>query len=624
MLSRPTLRAGNVETPILKRVLRSAGPLPPALSGDASSPWAEASLSLDEVIDAYDHASQVLNTRQGHTDPQESETFRSELSLLVREKETVLRGHPDDPRHDFFIVIPVAERPLMLQNCLNSLRAHVDEFPYGRELHMSPIGTVRDKFTVIIVDDSKNPVNIASHRAIAESLPGQGLRSEYLGLEEQQDLLRSLPADQRHSLHRMIGPLDDAGVPGHKGPSVSRNLAHLFLARRLAESPSPERALIWYVDSDEEFTSLSDEGAGVVLAFFHEIDRVFRTGDIDVLTGKVFGDPPVAPAVMTGGLLEDLDACLQTIMGMNPDEPCVFHADKQIHPHSAAYNDLRSLFGFSEPVGPIPFQCPVREPHVISDALKAVAEILPAFFHGRHPTRPIPASAETRIPLTPARTVYTGNYVLRPTALGYFIPFAPLRLRMAGPVLGRLLRKDLGDRFLAGPFPLLHRRVLPGQAESEFRAGVSGAEMGHNLSRELESQFWGDVVLFTLETLVEGGYPDVVPPYAAIVETLRETTGTLQTFYDQNRTKVKEKSKRLLAAMQGGSRWRDRTELQGPLERIKSIVLSLDAGFSPHTLNFTGTAEFTVTLNRLAAYIEAYPADHRNWQSVVNELFAGT
>jgi len=609
----------RVHAPLLEGVLAAAKDVVPSFTrfwGPKAPP------SLQHLLDAYDHAEEFLTNCPPPPSGRDRAAATRLLRELLLEKESLLNRFPDDPRHDFFIVIPVAERPTMLANCLQSLRQHLKEFPYGREWLQSPTGGVRDKLTVVVVDDSEDPANMARHRNLSEGLHEQGLRSEYFGLEEQKEVLGRLSADQRDGLCRILGSLSGPSLPGHKGASASRNLACLYLARQLAEASHPERTLIWFVDSDEEFKTVADNGRGREVPFFHAIDRVFRRNPIEILTGKVFGDPPVAPAVMVGGLLEDMESLFQNILTMNPAAPCPFHRETDAPVHSAAYNDLRILFGFSDPTGPVPFPCPLSERHDSAAALKAFIEVLPAFFHGRHPTRPV-SPDEVSGNLTPARTVYTGNYVLRPAGLRHFIPFAPLRLRMAGPVLGRLLRNRLQNRFVSGPFPLLHRRVLPGQAESEFRAGIKGSGIGLSLAREFEAQFWGDVVLFAVESLAEQGYPETQPSREVISGTLQETAKQLMERYEEVRKTVTERANRLLALFHSaGPLWTREPELERLIEVAKDVVLAVEAGLSEKTSHFSRETPPDRNLETLAKFIEAYREDEEAWHSVLKALEA--
>ncbi len=121
----------------------------------------------------------------------------------------------------------------------------------------------------------------------------------------------------------------------------------------------------------------------------------------------------------------------------------------------------------------LPLPAAWRE-HAEADCFAHFAGRLNSFFYGEHPTRISyyePAELfSARV--QPARTVYAGNYVFRPAALKYFIPFASLRLRMSGPTLGRLVKAELGPRFVSANLPMLHKRTVESGGQAEFRPGI--------------------------------------------------------------------------------------------------------------------------------------------------------
>jgi len=90
--------------------------------------------------------------------------------------------------HDFVIVIPVADRPRQLAACLASLQALLRRHPY-------PGGVA-----VLIADDSREPGNLAHHRALAEDCARGGLPAHHLGQAEQLALLDSLSPQLRTRL----------------------------------------------------------------------------------------------------------------------------------------------------------------------------------------------------------------------------------------------------------------------------------------------------------------------------------------------------------------------------------------------------------------------------------------
>lgn len=372
-------------------------------------------------------------------------------------------------RHRFIVAVPVADRPQHLKACLDSLAALNRRHPAGGAI------------SVLIADDSARPEAGERHRELATACTTQGLPGEYFGLAEQQACLER--AQDAAALQGIVGRV---ALP-HKGAARMRNLVYLHLAGRVSDD-----TLILFIDSDQEFIPEID--------YFHRLDALFGNNPIQVLTGKVVGDPPVSPAVMAGNFLADALGFLHRARTCDLAAPCDFHTGAP-PAADAAYHDLAGLFGFAEQ-GIFAYACDLDGPHTRNDALAHFASRLKRFFYGEHPTRKSHYQPEPEggLGLVPARTLYTGNYCLRPAALRYFIPFAPLRLRMAGPTLGRILKAELGAGFVSANLPMLHRRTLA-EGLSEFRPGVADDNAGMDLSGEYERQFYGDVMLFTVERL---------------------------------------------------------------------------------------------------------------------------
>ena len=80
-----------------------------------------------------------------------------------RELEALIARQGVDNRHSIVIVIPVADRPQQLQNCLESLVSLCQRFGYGGA---SARGYA--KLSVLIADDSKEPANIKQHQKLVE------------------------------------------------------------------------------------------------------------------------------------------------------------------------------------------------------------------------------------------------------------------------------------------------------------------------------------------------------------------------------------------------------------------------------------------------------------------------
>ena len=110
------------------------------------------------------------------------------------------------PLYDFIIVIPVADRPRMLGNCIRSLTDHLNRHPYGQSSF--------EHISLLIVDDSADPDSLNMHRRLAGLVSSQGLSTDYFGLEEQGTLLDGLNAEHRSALGRIIGLFEPGTLPG--------------------------------------------------------------------------------------------------------------------------------------------------------------------------------------------------------------------------------------------------------------------------------------------------------------------------------------------------------------------------------------------------------------------------
>ena len=419
-----------------------------------------------------------------------------------------------EDRHRWVVVIPVAERPRQLAACLESLLAAQRAFGHAPQ--------------AVVVEDSEDPGAVAAHAAVIRRLRGEGLEVHHLGPEEQWGLVAPLA----ERLPGFLGSLRREGM-GHKGASVTRNIAKLWLARQ-----SPQNALFHFIDSDQAFHL--DEQAGrprLLLDHAGHIDRLFRSHPLEVLTGKVIGDPPVSPAVMAGTLLQDLTEILDGVLS-DPAGPCPFHGGQAGAGHGA-YHDMARLFGLEAAARDFRYACPLPPPHSGEAMLGDLGGRLGRFFDGEHPTRVTPfdpvAVAES---LAPARTVYTGNYVLSRAGLRHGIPFADLKLRMAGPTLGRLLQARLGPAFAQANLPLLHRRTEAASGRAEYRPGVERDAGGVDLSGEYRRQFLGDWMLFGIAELTADGYPDAPLDGRAVAAALQAVEARLLTEYRRVREMV--------------------------------------------------------------------------------------
>lgn len=446
-----------------------------------------------------------------------------------------------ESRHDFVVVIPVADRPRHLADCLASLVELCRRYPYDGQV------------TVLIVDDSREADSIARHRALAGQFTGPGLAVRHLDHDAQRELVAALPADPRRALAGVVG---DGASYAHKGASITRNIAYLWLKRLPVDG---RKRLFWFLDSDQEFRvnveTAEGEAQAYAVDYLHGLDRIFSETPTRVLTGKVVGDPPVSPAVMAGTFLDDVLAFLAEMAALAPDADCSFHGRAR-QADDAAYHDMADLFGFKPADAAYRYRCHVLGSHDHRACFADFAGRLKRFFDGEHPTRRGYYQPDDLMAgIKPARTIYTGNYVVTPEGLDWFVPFAALKLRMAGPTLGRIIRAEIGDAFVSANLPMLHKRTVDETGRSEFRPGIERRHDAVDLSGEFERQYFGDVMLFAVEKLTGQGYPGARPGSEAIAAAVDATEADLHAKYLAKHERVGAGIVRLEALFAGPGRW---------------------------------------------------------------------
>jgi hypothetical protein len=542
---------------------------------------------------------------------------------LYRELEGILLSS-EAQRHYFAIVVPVADRPSMLRNFLESLIGQCRTFDYAGGTD-KPGPAVSKKVSVYIIDDSKDPSNIRKIKEIAAEINASGLSVRYVGQKEQVGILKKVPAGLRRGLSGLIGDFE-GGITGHKGASVTRNISYLYLCSRMDEFP--ENTLLWFIDSDEEFrvkVKSRDEIKDIhFINYFYWLDRIFAESDAEVLTGKVVGDPPVTPAVMIDTFLEDVLAFLDSVSEAKPDGPCIFHSDLLSGPFSAEYHDMTGLFGYRKSDAPKQYHCSLTGQHKMRDCFAAFSGRASGFFSGLHPTRTqFYLHNRDFLRTEQARTVYTGNYVIRLNGLRHFHPFAGLGLRMAGPTLGRILRRNLRERFVSANLPLLHKRTGAEDHSHEFRSGVLREGEMLDLSGEFVRQFWGDVTLFSVEELTGKAYPEHIDE-KEIAGAVRNTEQKIWELYRHHQAEVAGKISQVKKHLEDPGRWWNlQPESEGSVRNILGFCAVVDKNFGPHSAALEKIArqkEEGSMMMKIIRAIASFQEEDRLWGEVLKTI----
>jgi hypothetical protein len=262
-------------------------------------------------------------------------------------------------------------------------------------------------------------------------------------------------------------------------------------------------------------------------------------------------------------------------------QDCQFHQPPDAPTQDAAYHDMAKLFGFEQPVKAYPYRCPMTQQHNNLDCLKGFSAKLNAFFYGEHLTRKTSFQYQANFTdLTPARTIYPGNYIVNYDGLKFIIPFGDLRLRMSGPTAGRLIQAEIRQRFASINLPMLHTRHLQGDAENEFRPGVEQADGNVNLADEFERQFFGDLMLFSVAKLTsQNGFRGVFNQ-DDLSKVLDETERQLLTLYEENHQHVQKRNAQLKRLVNNKQQWWHNHPQAAPaLRNIQHFIQNVDINF---------------------------------------------
>ncbi len=533
---------------------------------------------ISQQIKIYDEVYPLLEQQIWQGD-----NFDENLALyqaLFREQESLIAHRGADDRYAFILSIPIADRPDHLQNCLQSIFQLCHLYQYGGNKD-----GVFQKIRVIVAEDSQQAENIAQDKRIAEDFCAKGLQVEHVDLQQQYELLHSIPPPQRQQLGSILTTQPREKFY-RKGQAANRNLSYL---KMLQMTHNPDRTLYYLVDSDQLFEqnrqTPNGDGTVAALNYFYTIDRIFRQTDTLMLTGKLVGDPPVSPSVMAVNFLDDVIHFLQQMQSLAANQPCSFHRVSTVPSGAAAYHDMAYMFGFEKPTQQYDYRCPLPGEHPHLSCLEFFTSRLNAFFFGEHLTRKTWFEYAGRFDtLTPARTIYPGNYIVRYEGLKYIIPFGDLRLRMSGPTTGRLVQAEIGARFASANLPMLHQRTQAQNLADDFRPGVEKGAQQIELSDEFERQFFGDLMLFSVAELVKTADDGKTFQASAVDAMLKQQEQELLQIYQAKHDAVKEKNRQLQKLVTDPKNWwMNQSEAQPAVTALQQFIDNIDINFGEHS-----------------------------------------
>jgi hypothetical protein len=139
----------------------------------------------------------------------------------------------------------------------------------------------------------------------------------------------------------------------------------------------------------------------------------------------------------------------------------------------------------------------------------------------------------------------------------------------------------LGRGFVSANLPLEHKRALDEIGHSEFRPGIARDSQQVDLSGEFERQFYGDVMLFTLEQLCQQGYPAKFVPEAVVEGLLTHIEASMQDKYLTKQTQIKARLKVLAALFEQPEYWWNRdSKYHNARASLRRFIRNMEYNFS--------------------------------------------
>ncbi len=565
----------------------------------------------DAIISIYKEALPFIEQALWRGEPDAA--LLAGYQQVFRELEQHIAERGEDRRHHIVLCIPVADRPQHLTACLDSVLELCRLFQYG-----GMVNGRYQKLSVMICDDSRDADNIRQHQAILQQFHERGLETIYFGQTQQLQQIGKLPAQQRDQLLGVLGKVEPEAFY-HKGSPRMRNIASLKLRDMLQVH---DRVLFYSLDSDQEFQIKISTAQGdrdlYAVNFFYYLDEIFTCNDICILTGKVVGDPPVSPAVMAGNFLQDVISFVEQMAALPPQQDCRFHDHGKQKTDDAAYHDMAEMFGFKRADDSFHFPCPLHGEHDNGRCFNHFAGQVNAFFYGEHPTRKTYYEyGGDNTTLIPARTVYPGNYVFNAEGLNYFIPFAPLKLRMNGPVMGRIVKAKLKDRFVSANLPMLHKRTVQDTGKTEFRPDIHQQADRIDLAGEFERQYFGDVMLFSVEKLTAQGYPENILSRDMVSEIVHATEKALRQRYLAKHQEIMQRLAYLKGLLHDRQHWWNQTmDFAIAKAQLGAFADNIEHNFGDDSKGYrllNSVADKQPRLSRIVEAILHYPAEQQSW-----------
>jgi hypothetical protein len=170
---------------------------------------------------------------------------------------------------------------------------------------------------------------------------------------------------------------------------------------------------------------------------------------------------------------------------------------------------------------------------------------------------------------------------------------------------------------------MLHTRTLDATGEAEFRPGVITQSDAIDLADEFERQFYGDVMLFSVERLAAQGFPQQELSRDAIAAALDAVHADLALQYRTRHAAIVKKLAALSALLDSPAHWWHAPEYAGALAQFRVFLDNTQRNFgtdSPGHARIASQAHWQRWRQRQLAALTRFHADRDAWTQALAAL----
>ena len=168
--------------------------------------------------------------------------------------------------------------------------------------------------------------------------------------------------------------------------------------------------------------------------------------------------------------------------------------------------------------------------------------------------------------------------------------------------------------------PMLHKRTLESTGRAEYRPGIDHADARVDLSAEFERQFYGDVMLFSMEPLSQRQPPEDYDRQA-LRQLIAETEHRLREKYMATQREILHKLQLLQKLIDDpGHWWNHVAELQPAMADMQEFMHNMQHNYGEQAKAYRQINDENNRRRRIDAMCEAilnYAEDRRAWTSLM-------